>query len=453
MLVCELCLRLGQAQRQAGVAAFRETLLDAARRAESLGATDRLVKAALANTRGWFSASGVIDTDKVAVLEAALRTLSESDSPERAQVLATLCSELSFGSLDRRRTLADEARTIARRLGDPATLIQVLCLLNNPLQIPGALGERINDASEALALAEELGDPEVLYHAESQSQVNAMQAGDPEAAARHLDKLRTLSERLRQPTLMWMTAFKESGMAIMAGEPDRAERLATSALQLGTDSGQPDAFTIYGSQLMYIRHQQGRLGELVSLIDEAVRQNPGLPAFRPILATAHLEAGNDATALDLLLSASTDNFASLPFDFIWMMGVTFYALVTVELRAAEPAYELYELLSPYHEQVPFIGTLGFFPASLSLGGLATVIGRYDEAEAHFVEATELTARGRMDFFAARTDLDLGRILALRGRPGDLDGAREHLDRALGAAVSRGYAGIEREATAEISNLA
>ena len=234
------------------------------------------------------------------MLEAAFGALDDDDSPERALTLATLCNELSFGPLERRRALADDAKAMARRLADPATLIRVLCLLNNPLQIPSALHERMADTTEALALAEGLGDPEVLYHAGSNSQVNAMQAGDFDLAARCLDDLRALSNSLRQPTLMWMTAFKEAGDAIMAGDPERAEQLATAAFEMGTDSGQPDAFAIYGSQLMYVRHQQGRLGELVSLIDQAVTENPGLPAFRPVLAAAHLEAGNDATALDLL---------------------------------------------------------------------------------------------------------------------------------------------------------
>jgi class 3 adenylate cyclase len=453
LLGCDLRVELGQAQRQAGMAAFRETFLAAAQRARELGATDRLVQAALANNRGWFSASGVVDTDKVAVLEAALRALADEDSPERALTLATLCTELSFGPLERRRALADEAKAMARRLDDRATLLRVLCLLNNPLQFPSALEVRRADAREALALAESIGDPETLYLARSNSQINAVQAGDFALATRCLESMQSLSNHLRQPTLMWMTAFKEAGAALMAGDPERAEELASGALQLGTESGQPDAFAIYGSQLMYIRHQQGRLGELVALIDEAVTDNPGLPAFRPILASAHLEVGNDATALELLDAAALDVFASLPLDFVWMMGITSYALVAVELRATGPAQKLYDLLAPHHEQIPFIGTLGFVPVALALGGLASVLGRYTEAEAHLVEATELSGRGQMTFFAARTQLEWGRMLMVRGGSGDRDLARTRLMEASASAAVHGYGTVARRAATALSNMA
>ena len=70
--------------------------------------------AALANDRGMFSNAGVIDTEKVEVLEMALDRLP-ADAPDRALVLATLCSELALGSpLERRQALADEAMAIAR---------------------------------------------------------------------------------------------------------------------------------------------------------------------------------------------------------------------------------------------------------------------------------------------------------------------------------------------------
>jgi tetratricopeptide (TPR) repeat protein len=301
------------------------------------------------------------------------------------------------------------------------------------------------DSGEAIALAEVLGDPEVLYHACSQSQINAIQGGEFDLAERCLDNMRALSGRLRQPTLMWMTAFKDAGDALMAGDALRAEDLATAALQMGTDSGQPDAFAIYGSQLMYIRHQQGRLGELVPLIEQAVTDNPGLPAFHPILASAHLEAGNDVTALGLLESAAADGFASLPMDFVWMMGINFYASVAVELLATGPAQKLHDLLAPYHRQVPFIGTLGFVPLALALGGLTRVLGRYDEAESYLAEAAEITSRGRMNFSAAHIELERGRMLAARRGPRDLERARTHFEQARSAGATHGYSSIERGA--------
>ena len=78
-----------------------------------VGDTERLVAAALANDRGFYSAVGTTDTEKVAVLERALLALP-GDDLDRALVLATLCSELADGStLERRQALADEAVAIA----------------------------------------------------------------------------------------------------------------------------------------------------------------------------------------------------------------------------------------------------------------------------------------------------------------------------------------------------
>lgn len=339
---------------------------------------------------------------------------------------------------------------MARRLEDPVTLVRVLSLLDNPLQIPSALGERRANVSEAVALAESLGDPEVLFHAHSECQVNAVQAGDFATANASLERLRALSDRLGQPTLIWMTLFKEAGMALMVGEPERAEEAANAAVAVGAESGQPDAFTVFGSQVMFARMEQGRLGELVALVDQAVTDNPGIPAFRAILATAHLDAGNQATALEILDRAAADGFASLPLDFIWMIGMTAYAVVDAELRSAGPAEQLYELLAPHHDQIPFIGTLGYFPTSWSLGGLATVLGRYDEAEAHFAEAAELTLRASMRFYAAANQLSWGRMLVERGGQTNLERGRSLLEKELTLAAGHGYSMIEHRADRALS---
>ena len=122
VLGIDLAIGLGTAQRQIGDPASRETLLAAARLAVDLGDTDRLVGAALANDRGYTSNNTATDTDKVEVLEMAVDRIP-LDHPDRALVLATLCSELAHGStLDRRKALADEALVIAASSGDDATI-------------------------------------------------------------------------------------------------------------------------------------------------------------------------------------------------------------------------------------------------------------------------------------------------------------------------------------------
>ncbi len=84
----DLLIGLGRAQRQAGVAVFRETLLEAAHLAERLGATDRMIFCCTENNRGFFSASGEVDRDKVAVLRAALDATPEEHTTDRALLLA-----------------------------------------------------------------------------------------------------------------------------------------------------------------------------------------------------------------------------------------------------------------------------------------------------------------------------------------------------------------------------
>ena len=140
VLALDLVIGLGTAQRQTGDPAFRDTLLEAAHRAAEFGDTERLVAAALANNRGFYSAIGTTDSQKVEVLEAALNDLP-ARSPERALVLATLCSELAHGSpLELRQGLAEEAESIANQSGDDTTCVRVLNHLYIPLQVPSAPG-------------------------------------------------------------------------------------------------------------------------------------------------------------------------------------------------------------------------------------------------------------------------------------------------------------------------
>ena len=449
---CDLRLALGEAQRQAGLPGFRETFLDAAYRAQELDAADRLVAAALGNSRGFFSSIGVIDEEKVAVLESALDALGDDDGRERALLLATLCSELALGTtLARRQELADAARAMARRLGDPDTVIRTLNLVCDPLQVPSTLNERMVDAKEALELSELLGDPDLLFWTGAYSRLAAVQAGDFEMARRCLATMRAVIRGLRQPTMIWVTLFNDAADALLTGDSERAEQLATAALEIGTESGQPDAFGFYGAEMIGVRRQQGRYGELVPLIEQIAAANPALPVFRATLAEGHMEAGNVDTARQMLEAAVAD-LTSLPYDVVWIFAVASYADVATELRAETPARLLLDLLTPFADQVLFIGATAGSPVAYYCGSLESVLGRYEEAETHFAKAAELNARGEMEFASSVTHLRWGRMLSARGGPGDLERARDLLTQAQDTAVHRGYASVARRASVALSDL-
>jgi len=282
---------------------------------------------------------------------------------------------------------------MARRLSDPATTVQVLTLVEQPLEAPPTLDERVADTTEALALAEVLEDPIRLYFAALYRRISAMQTGDFGHSTRCLELMQSLTEKLRQPILMWITKFHEAAEALVVGDHGQAEQLTTEALQIGTDCGQPDAVSFYGSQMVIVRHQQGRLGEFLPVIASVATEMSAMPAFMGAVAAAHLDAGEEHEALALLEGAAADGFTSLPMDIGWLDGVTGYAEVAIELHVVNPAALLLDLLASYHDQVGYNGLMPLEPVAHYLGGLASVLGRWEESEAYFVESTGLNKQG------------------------------------------------------------
>ena len=276
VLGVDLAIGLGTAQRQTGDPASRETLLDAARQAADLGDTNRLVAAALANDRGYTTNNNATDTDKVEVLETAVDRLP-LDHPQRALVLATLCSELAYGStLERRKALADEALAIAASSGDDATIARVVNQVFYPLLVPSMLEQQLTGTADALVRAERVGDPVLLFLMAHSRATALFLAGDIDEMDRCIEIMCTMAEQLDQPTLSWTNTFHLAKRAQIAGDSDLAEQLATEALQIGTDCGQPDAALFFGGQLMIVSAQRGTMGELIPLIEQMVDEAPAI---------------------------------------------------------------------------------------------------------------------------------------------------------------------------------
>ena len=452
VLAIDLAIGLGTAQRQVGEPAFRETLLDAARQAIDLDDTPRLVAAALATHRGLFSNFGAIDDERVAIFEEALARIPHDD-PDRALILATYCLEVVVGtSLERRQELADEALAIAEATDDDAIIVRVLNNVAYALMAPPMLATALVRTADALERAERLGDPVLQFFALNWRRQACAQAGDIAEMDRCTEKMRGLTEAIDQPLLTWVHTFGLAWIALIKGETDLAEQLATEALVVGTESGQPDAEFIFGGQFMMVHHQRGTLDDLSALIEDMSAGAPSLAGvLSGALAIADMEAGRSESARRRL-QAFADSGFELELNPVWVTGMAFHAEAAIELGDPAFAGPMFDRLVPWSDQWTDNGATAACPVAHYLGGFAAVLGRFDEADTWFARSSAMCDDVGAEFFRAQTNLLWGRMLADRAAPGDTDRARELLQRAHDDAVTRGYGSVARRAEAALARL-
>jgi tetratricopeptide (TPR) repeat protein len=204
---------------------------------------------------------------------------------------------------------------------------------------------------------------------------------------------------------------------------------------------------------MIVSGQRGTMSELATLIEKLAAETPGIPRglFASLLAKAHVEGDRTDQARILLAEFATEDF-DLPLDQIWLTGMVDYAEAAIECRDPKYAGPLFDRLAPWAGQLPATGASALGPVSHYLGGLLAVLGRYDEADAYFNQAAEFSDRVGAKFFAARTALSWGRMLAERRALGDADKARDLFTRAHAAAAAHGYRNVERRAAAALQGL-
>ena len=440
---CQLLLGLGLAQQGAGLPAFRETLLEAGRLADELDELWSLNASVLANHRGFVSASGAVDPERIAMLEVAIARAGKSD-PAYPLLLATLAAELAFSGEERRFALSDRALERARSLGSEATLASVLVSRFVTIWIPETLGERLENSAESVEIADRLDDPLLQFKAVHWRSVALVQAGEIVLGAEMVERENRLAGHFGDPVSLWISRYDRANMAIIGGRLDEAERLANEALELATSSSQPDAMPFYGSQLANIRYEQGRLAELQGLLAQVVADNPGIPAFRSVLALACMESELPDQARALLANDAAGGFELIPRDVTWLAGHVIYAHVAADLGDREAAATLLERLEPHVGMVVYTGISAWGDVGHALGRLAGLLGRDDADEllerscARYksIEAPIWLARGRLD--AARVKLE-------RGDAAGRERALQLLEHAIADARRWGAASIERRA--------
>ena len=134
-------------------------------------------------------------------------------------------------------------------------------------------------------------------------------------------------------------------------------------------------------------------------------------AVESALALAYVEGGRLDDARVRSSPISPTEVSGSPADSVWLWSMTNYGNVAIECGEGQMAGSLFDLLAPWSDQLSTNGggsTNG--PVSHFLGGLATVLGRYDDADSYFARAAAFNSRTQAKFFAVQSDLLRGRML-------------------------------------------
>ncbi len=244
-----------------------------------------------------------------------------------------------------------------------------------------------------------------------------LELGDPEFASSLESWIALHQDATDLNTIGWRD-YLSAARSLMHGKFDDAEFVIQSILARGTESN--DRSTVALAQLFLLYRERGRVGEILSLAIDAIEQNPGLAGFRAAVALAHADLGDVAAAQQVFVSLSEDGFGPVPRDMTWTGSLVVLAEICAILSDADHAPALTELLEPYAGRMVVIADLALAPAAADrgLGQLATVMRRWDDAEAHYRNALEIETRLQARPLVARTQYWYARMLLDRGRDED-----------------------------------
>ena len=450
-LRAELLLGLGNAQRECGIGAHRETLLEAARLADRLDEVDLLVDAALANSQGGTSSTGAPDDERLEVIDLAIERIGAEDRPERARLLALALIERlwTLDEVERLRR-AHEACAVARRTGHFATLAHVLVQCADAVPSPETLALRLEWLAEASELCDPLAEPTTYDLCYSARAVVALEAGDPDLIQICTARMEA-RERLPTPGVHWSALLREVWRAVLRGDLERAEGLAVEALETGLELGRPDAVALYSVQLSSIRHHQGRLHELAPLIEQVLEETPALMAYRAALASAYSRSSQPERAVELLDEAVVSGMG-MRLDHSWTTAHAAWSNTAVLVGHDEVARIMRGRLEAFHAHVVTTKVTVQPVIAYNLGRLDHHLGSPDDAERWFDEADAVHRRLDSPLLIAYSDVARAELLVDRARADDLAQARRLAEGALAAATAGGFGYIADDSRAVLERV-
>ena len=430
-----------RAQHEAGdLQASRDSFERAYRLAERAGDAESMALAALGLAGLWVAERRTVTS--TVLLEARLQHVLALLDPRSAlalRVRTRLAGEADYARGTHAAVLA--ALDEVRAAGDPELLAEALRIAHHCLLGPEHVSARRELAVELTKASFRTERHSDLLMGLLWQTADAYCAGDPHAG-RLLGELKDHLAQHDHLAVGFVASAIDVMLAIRAGRFADAEALAAVCASRGAAAGDADHAWWSAAQLVTIRWYQGRLTELLPMLDDRVH-SPVLSAVDnsavAALAVAAALSGDRPKAASALAALCGSDLAALPRSSAWLVTMNGAVEAAYLLDDADMAARAYELLRP-HAHLPMIGSLGvtcFGSAQHALGVAALATRQLDLAVEHLTAAVQdnLALAHWPALVASRQRL--AQAYALRGAPGDADAARREVDAAAAEAASAG----------------
>ena len=271
------------------------------------------------------------------------------------------------------------------------------------LWTPGAASARAELAAEATAIADEADDPHLAFVVHHVSYGAAVCVGDASRATRYLGRLHDIADQIGEPLMRWHVGILDTFVATMAARFGEAERIANATLELGMQIGDPDAFGVFAGQFFFFGTFAGRHAELLPIVQQMMDTDPHVePLFRAGHALVCCEVGQPEVGRAVLRDAMAAGLDAISQDSLGSTTLIAHAVLAIELDDVTAAEWLFPAIAPMAGEVSFNGVTSQGPVSAYVGKLASLLGRYDDAERHLLDALATTEAFGWEYHRATT---------------------------------------------------
>jgi len=336
---------------------------------------------------------------------------------------------------DRRERAALDAVDLATASDDPLLIARLAPDILRALWSPATAEVRTSIADRAVAAAGT--DPYLRLVVNVAAFDTAVNLGDADRTRIALTAIHEVVDGHAEPRMRWTLAVVDTFCATMAGRFEEADRLAHAGVEVGMAIGEPDAFSVFGSQFFVIGTFAGRYAEILPVIDQVLAGGETAVPFRLAHAIACAVSGRRDEAAVVLGAGCDGGFAAVPRDMLWLTSIVGYAVLAIELDDRAAAAELFPLLEPYATQAAFNGATSQGPVAAYLGRLASMLGWYDEADEFLNAALAMAEAFGWAYHRASTLVCLAE--SRKRRIGTIDAqAARLLDEAAVACAAHGF---------------